>query len=115
MGTNLTERKTTNMDPKNFDQADALLTGRCKNRRKIANNTYLERRDNGDIAATVLGGITAGVTIDIFTGAKRKNRGRRGGLWGRINPERPHRFTPRWTGNGPFGNVPLTDSSQNRW
>lgn len=34
----------------NFDQADAQLTGRCKNRRKVDNNTYLERRDNGDIA-----------------------------------------------------------------
>lgn len=30
--------------------------------------------DNGDVAATVLGGITAGVTIDIFTGKKRRKK-----------------------------------------
>ncbi|WP_411031751.1 hypothetical protein [Spongiimicrobium sp. 3-5] len=28
--------------------------------------------DNGDLAATVLGGITVGVTIDIFTAKKRR-------------------------------------------
>lgn len=28
--------------------------------------------DNADLGATVLGGITAGVTIDIFTGRKRR-------------------------------------------
>jgi hypothetical protein len=31
-------------------EADAVLTGRCKDRRKVANNTWLERHDNGDIA-----------------------------------------------------------------
>jgi len=29
--------------------------------------------DNGDLGATVLGGITAGITIDLFTG-KRRNK-----------------------------------------
>ena len=38
------------MIPTNFDQADVLLTGRCKDSRKVGNNTYLQRRDNGDIA-----------------------------------------------------------------
>jgi len=30
--------------------------------------------DNGDLAATVLGGVTAGITIDVFSGKKRKAR-----------------------------------------
>lgn len=30
--------------------AETRLTGRCKNRRKMANHTYLERREGGDIA-----------------------------------------------------------------
>ncbi len=30
----------------NFERANDLLTGRCSTRRKIANNTYLERRDD---------------------------------------------------------------------
>jgi len=30
--------------PQNYQEASGLLTGRCKNRRKLANNTYLERR-----------------------------------------------------------------------
>ena len=33
-----------------YAKASSLLTGRCANRRKVANNTYLERRDNGAIA-----------------------------------------------------------------
>lgn len=37
------------MEPKSFTEAESILTGRCKNRRKLANNTYLERR-NGNIA-----------------------------------------------------------------
>ena len=38
------------MECKNYKQAQALLTGRCKNRRKLANNTYLERRSWNRIA-----------------------------------------------------------------
>lgn len=37
-------------DPTNHAEADALLTGRCKDRRKVANNTWLERHDDGAIA-----------------------------------------------------------------
>lgn len=33
-----------------YAKADALLQGRCKDRRKVANNTYLERRREGVIA-----------------------------------------------------------------
>ena len=33
-----------------YQNADAQLTGRCKDRRKVANNTYLERRDDHTIA-----------------------------------------------------------------
>lgn len=33
-----------------YTNADAMLQGRCKDRRKVANNTYLERRDNNKIA-----------------------------------------------------------------
>ena len=33
-----------------YPEADAQLTGRCKDRRKIANNTWLERRDDETIA-----------------------------------------------------------------
>jgi hypothetical protein len=33
-----------------YTDADAQLTGRCKDRRKIANNTWLERRDDETIA-----------------------------------------------------------------
>ena len=34
----------------NYADAQGLLTGRCKQRRKVGNNTWLERRDNGAIA-----------------------------------------------------------------
>jgi len=34
----------------NYQKANDLLQGRCKNSRKLANNTYLQRRDNGEIA-----------------------------------------------------------------
>jgi len=33
-----------------YNDADSELTGRCKERRKVANNTWAERRPNGDIA-----------------------------------------------------------------
>lgn len=33
-----------------YEQAQATLTGRNKDRKKLANNTYLVRRDNGDFA-----------------------------------------------------------------
>jgi len=33
-----------------FPQADTLLQGRCRERRKLENNTYLERRDSDAIA-----------------------------------------------------------------
>jgi len=33
----------------NYQQASALLTGRCKNQRKLANNTYLQLRENGKL------------------------------------------------------------------
>lgn len=33
-----------------FESVSAVLVGRCKDRRKVANNTYLERRDDGAIA-----------------------------------------------------------------
>jgi len=32
-----------------YTEADTVLTGRCKDRRKVANNTWLERRDDGSI------------------------------------------------------------------
>jgi hypothetical protein len=32
-----------------YTEADTVLTGRCHERRKVANNTWLERRPNGDI------------------------------------------------------------------
>ncbi|MGB7394138.1 MAG: hypothetical protein WA913_07085 [Pricia sp.] len=32
------------------------------------------RWDNGDLAATVFGGVTVGVTIDLFSGKKRRNK-----------------------------------------
>lgn len=35
---------------KSYADADEILTGRCKERRKIANNTWLERRDHDQIA-----------------------------------------------------------------
>jgi hypothetical protein len=34
----------------NFKTANEKLQGRCSKRRKIANNTYLERREDGSIA-----------------------------------------------------------------
>lgn len=34
----------------NYEKAQGLLTGRCKNRHELANNTYLERRDDGTVA-----------------------------------------------------------------
>jgi hypothetical protein len=34
----------------NYQEADTQLTGRCKQRRKVGNNTYLERRQGGAIA-----------------------------------------------------------------
>jgi hypothetical protein len=34
----------------NYQEADTKLQGRCRERRKLQNNTYLERRDNGAIA-----------------------------------------------------------------
>lgn len=37
-----------------------------------ANNSW----DNGDLAATVLGGVTIGLTIDLFTAGARKRRNR---------------------------------------
>lgn len=36
-----------------YDQANDSLTGRNKNRRKVGNNTYANRRENGDIAITL--------------------------------------------------------------
>ncbi len=33
-----------------FEQANSKLIGRCSQRRKVANHTYLERRDGGNIA-----------------------------------------------------------------
>jgi hypothetical protein len=36
--------------PTTYAEADAILTGRCQQRRKVANNTYCERRESGDIA-----------------------------------------------------------------
>src|SRR4029077_16768691 len=37
-------------DPMNYQQAAEQLVGRCRERRKIANNTYLIRRDTDEIA-----------------------------------------------------------------
>jgi len=34
----------------NYKEANAMLSGRCAQSRKLANNTYLERRHGGDIA-----------------------------------------------------------------
>ena len=34
----------------NYQEANEKLTGRCKQRRKVGNNTYLERRENAAIA-----------------------------------------------------------------
>jgi hypothetical protein len=34
----------------NYQEANVKLQGRCQNSRKLENNTYLERRDNGAIA-----------------------------------------------------------------
>jgi len=38
------------MDPRSYKEADALLQGRNHQRRKLANNTWLERREDGSIA-----------------------------------------------------------------
>jgi uncharacterized protein YfiM (DUF2279 family) len=37
--------------------------------------------DNGDLAATVLGGVTVGVTIDLFSGKKRRKRKQISVVW----------------------------------
>ena len=39
----------------NYEDAAKLLTGRCRTRRKLENNTYLERHDDGDIAVVLHG------------------------------------------------------------
>lgn len=36
--------------PTSYTEADSILTGRCKDRRKVDNNTYAERRTDGSIA-----------------------------------------------------------------
>ncbi len=49
----------------------SLLVGLAKESLDKNNgNTW----DNGDLGATVLGGVTVGVTIDLFSGKKRRNR-----------------------------------------
>ncbi len=47
----------------------SLLAGLAKETLDKKNNN---RWDNGDLAATVLGGITVGLTIDLFRGKKRR-------------------------------------------
>lgn len=48
----------------------SLLAGVIKE--TIDQNKSNNNWDNGDLAATVLGGVTVGVTIDLFSGKKRK-------------------------------------------
>lgn len=51
--------------------AGSLLAGVAKEAwDEQQNNTW----DNGDLAATVLGGVAVGVTIELFSGKKRKAR-----------------------------------------
>lgn len=51
--------------------AGSLLAGTAKEALdEQQNNAW----DNGDLAATVLGGISVGVTIELFSGKKRKAR-----------------------------------------
>ncbi|WP_422084069.1 hypothetical protein [Ulvibacterium sp.] len=51
--------------------AGSLLAGTAKEALdERQNNSW----DNGDLAATVLGGISVGVTIELFSGKKRKAR-----------------------------------------
>ena len=38
-----------------YEQANKVLTGRCKNRRKLCNHTYLERRNDEEIAVKLHG------------------------------------------------------------
>lgn len=49
----------------------SLLAGLAKE--AYDENKY-EGWDNGDLAATVLGGVTAGVTINLFSGKKNKKK-----------------------------------------
>jgi fluoride ion exporter CrcB/FEX len=50
----------------------SLLAGLVKE--TIDQNKSNNSWDNGDLAATVLGGVTVGVTIDLFSGKKRKKK-----------------------------------------
>lgn len=52
----------------------SLLAGSIKE--AIDQGKSDNRWDNGDLAATVLGGITVGVTLDLFSGKKRKKKNR---------------------------------------
>ena len=98
----------------NYEQADALLTGRNHASRKIANNTYLERRDDS-IAVRLH-------ATDVVTyypnGSVRLNTG---GWFTVTTKDRIHRFCPatvgsikgRWYVNGtiPFADNMLIDAN----
>ena len=95
--------------------AETQLTGRCKNRRKMANNTYLERREGGDIALKLH-------DTDIATYHDDGRVELRSGGWLTVTTkERLNRFTDAsiwstrgiWTISVPAGNGTYEQRNQN--
>lgn len=71
-----------------YTDADSELTGRCKERRKVANNTWAERRPNGDIAIRLH-------ATDVVTYSPDGSITLNTGGWFTVTTkERMNRFTP---------------------
>jgi hypothetical protein len=71
-----------------YVSANAQLTGRCKNSRKIANNTYLQRRGNDDIAVRLH-------STDVVTFHKNGDITVSTGGWNTVTTkDRIQRYTP---------------------
>jgi hypothetical protein len=77
-------------EPKSWQAANALLTGRCHDSRKVARNTYLKRRSNGDIAVMLHSTDVVTFHMDgTFTLSM-------GGWPTMTTRDRIDRFTPKW-------------------
>ncbi len=80
-----------------YNEAEKLLQGRCRNRRKLQNNTYLERRDPSSIAIRLH-------TTDIITLHRDGSFRLDSGGWNTpTTRDRINRYIPRhrvWTERG---------------
>lgn len=87
------------VDPQSYAAADALLTGRNSQRRKIANNTWLERRPDGSIAARLH-------DTDVVTWTTDGRVEFRTGGWNTVTTrERFNRYAPEGLGFGTIKRV----------